>query len=96
MALGMHAAGPQKVLLIAGGIGITPMRPMFLDFLKRGVDVILLYCVRSLDDAVCLSELAEVSTLPYDNAEVALMHVDSVEILKPAELSHVHMHAVLS
>ncbi|BDA45470.1 probable 3-ketosteroid-9-alpha-monooxygenase, ferredoxin reductase at C-terminar half [Coccomyxa sp. Obi] len=51
--------GAQKVLLIAGGIGITPMRPMFLDFLKRGVDVMLLYCVRSLDDAVFLSELAE-------------------------------------
>ena len=57
----MHAATAQKVLLIAGGIGITPMRPMFLEFVKRGLDVTLLYSVHSLDDAVFLPELAEVT-----------------------------------
>lgn len=57
-----HAATTQKLLLIAGGIGITPMRPMFLGFLKRGLDVTLLYSVRSLDDAVFLPELTEVTS----------------------------------
>ncbi len=56
----MHAAVAQGVLLIAGGIGITPMRSMLLDFLNRGLDVILLYSVRSLDDAVFLPEVAKV------------------------------------
>ncbi|KAK9904261.1 hypothetical protein WJX75_008022 [Coccomyxa subellipsoidea] len=54
-------ATTQKLLLIAGGIGITPMRPMFLGFLKRGLDVTLLYSVRSLDDAVFLPQLTEVA-----------------------------------
>jgi ferredoxin-NADP reductase len=58
---------PHKILLIAGGIGITPIRSMFLEFLKRQADVTLLYSVRSLDDAVFLPELAEVSIgLPID------------------------------
>ena len=47
-------------MFLAGGIGITPMRAMFAQ-LKGKCPVTLIYCVRQLQDAIFLRELAEVS-----------------------------------
>ena len=46
-----------KVLLIAGGIGITPIRAMADDLLAAGRDVTLLYANRTLAGAVFRTEL---------------------------------------
>ena len=53
----LPAAG---VLLIAGGIGVTPMRVMLHECIARGVHVTLLYCVRRQEDAVFLEEFLQV------------------------------------
>lgn len=55
--LDQTAAG---VLLIAGGIGVTPMRTMFAECIERGISVTLLYSVRLLEDAAFLAEFLEV------------------------------------
>lgn len=47
------------VLLVAGGIGITPMRVMFSECLRRGYPVSLLYTIRSAKDAAFLDEFQE-------------------------------------
>jgi NAD(P)H-flavin reductase len=47
-------------LLVAGGIGITPMRTIFAECIKRGIPVTLLYTVRHLEDAAFLAEFQEV------------------------------------
>lgn len=49
------------VLLVAGGIGITPMRTMFAECIKRSIPVALLYTARHLEDAAFLAEFQEVS-----------------------------------
>ena len=46
----------RRVLLIAGGIGITPLRAM-LDSFDRNVDVVLLYRVATRDEIVFEDEL---------------------------------------
>lgn len=51
------------VLLIAGGIGITPMRVMFHDCISRGIPVTLLYSVRNGGEAAFLADLEQVSFL---------------------------------
>ena len=55
-----HGVPEEGVLLLAGGIGITPMRAMLPAFLDQGVPVSLLYSVRQLQNAVYLSEFARV------------------------------------
>lgn len=58
--LGDQGCPEAGVLLLAGGIGITPLRAMLPELLQRGCPVTLLYSVRDLQDAVFLSEFAEV------------------------------------
>ena len=48
------------ILLIAGGIGITPMRVILHDCISRGIPATLLYSVRSLSDAALLDQLEQV------------------------------------
>lgn len=48
----------QKALLIAGGIGITPIRSLMEEMLKKGKDVVLLYANRTQKDIVFKEELA--------------------------------------
>jgi len=50
----------HKALLIAGGIGITPLRAL-LDTMGPGDDVVLLYRVAGPDDAVFGGELREIA-----------------------------------
>ena len=49
------------VLLIAGGIGITPIRVIFAECLRRGYRVVLLYTFRTAKDAAFLKEFQDVS-----------------------------------
>ncbi len=49
----------NKVLLIAGGIGITPIRSLMEEMLKGGKDVVLLYGNRKQEDIVFKNEIEE-------------------------------------
>ncbi|BDA45400.1 probable flavohemoprotein at C-terminar half [Coccomyxa sp. Obi] len=62
---------PAGVLLIAGGIGITPMRTMFAECIERDIPVTLLYSVRLLEDAAFLAEFQE-GAAAHPNVSVAL------------------------
>lgn len=50
----------SRVLLVAGGIGITPMRVLLAERLALRHPVTLLYFVRSVAEAPFLEEFAEV------------------------------------
>jgi len=47
-------------MFIGGGIGITPMRAMFWDCIRRRIPVCLLYAVREVQEAAFLEELQKV------------------------------------
>ena len=49
--------GREKALLIAGGIGITPIRPLAEELARDGLDVRVLYRAHSPTDVVFKSEL---------------------------------------
>lgn len=51
----------NKVLMIAGGIGITPIRSLMEEMLEKGKDVTLLYGNRTENDIVFKKELEELS-----------------------------------
>jgi predicted ferric reductase len=51
----------QKVLLIAGGIGITPLRALFESLPAAAADVTLIYRVRRETDVVFRDELAAIA-----------------------------------
>ncbi len=52
----LYEAGEVNVL-IAGGIGVTPMMPMTARLVQLGRDYTLHYCARSADEAAFLDEL---------------------------------------
>ena len=63
------------VLLVAGGIGVTPIRAMLAVCIQRGYPVTLIYSVRQAGDAAFLSEFKEVpdpSTLPQLALDIIL------------------------
>lgn len=49
------------LLLIAGGIGITPLRTMLHQCIAGGIPVTLLYCVKQQQDAVFKEEIEQVA-----------------------------------
>lgn len=51
----------QKVLFIAGGIGITPIRSLMEEMLAKGKDVVLLYANKTVHDAVFKDEFEELA-----------------------------------
>lgn len=53
----------SRVLLVAGGIGITPMRVLLAQSLTEQQPITLLYFVRSLQEAPFLEELCTVCLL---------------------------------
>ena len=62
--LGLAATTPHsRVLLVAAGIGITPMRVLLSERLSQQQPVSLLYFVRTLREAPFLQELVQVCTL---------------------------------
>lgn len=58
-----HRRKRRGVLLVAGGIGITPLRAM-LDGFGASADVVLLYRVASAEDAVFVDELRDFALKP--------------------------------
>lgn len=50
----VHASA---VLLVAGGIGVTPLRSMLPEFVSAGTDTVMIYSVRTRNEAAFLSEL---------------------------------------
>ena len=52
------AAAAARHLLIAGGIGITPIMAMVSELRRRGADFLLHYCTRSPEETAFLDELA--------------------------------------
>lgn len=51
----------QKILFIAGGIGITPVRSLMEEMLAKGKDVVLLYANKTVHDAVFKDEFEELA-----------------------------------
>jgi ferredoxin-NADP reductase len=51
----------RKVLLIAGGVGVTPLRSLFETLPAEPGDLTFLYRARTLDDAVLRAELDEIA-----------------------------------
>ncbi|WP_035795255.1 ferredoxin reductase family protein [Kitasatospora mediocidica] len=56
-----RTSGRRRVLLIAGGAGITPIRALFETLPGRGSDVILLYRASSAEDLVLHRELQAIA-----------------------------------
>lgn len=46
-----------EYLLIAGGVGVTPIRAMVTELSRRGVAFRMIYCARSAEDAAYLDDL---------------------------------------
>ncbi len=56
------AAAPRdKYLMVAGGIGITPIRALIESLSEAGRDIVLVYAVRTVNDLVFASELRAMS-----------------------------------
>ena len=63
------------VLLIAGGIGVTPIRVIFAECLRRGYPVVLLYTFRAAKDAAFLKEFQNVSLLAEPRFALPLLPI---------------------
>jgi len=88
--LAVEASGPygrfyfdetlhKSIVLIAAGSGITPMMSMlrYIDDLKLGASVTLLYCVRTAADIIFENELSRLSrSLPNFKYELCLSKPD--------------------
>lgn len=67
----------NKVLLVAGGIGITPIRSVMEEMLKKGKDVVLLYANRTKEDIVFKQELDELAREHNARITHVLSHDDN-------------------
>lgn len=67
----------QKVLLVAGGIGITPLRSLMEDMLNKGKDVVLLYANRTKGDIVFKRELDALAMRHKARVTHVLSHDDN-------------------
>lgn len=66
---GQQVEDEKQVLLVAGGIGITPLRALFERYARHGRDVILLYAVQKPEDFVLKTELDDIAD-SFSNANV--------------------------
>src|SRR5271167_97092 len=57
------AAGAERHLLIAGGIGITPIMAMIAELRRRRAEFRVPYCTRSPDETAFLDDLAVLAAL---------------------------------
>ena len=64
-----------KVLLIAGGIGITPLRSLAEQMLQHGKDILLLYANRNAQEIALKNELEQLSK----SGSLKLVHILSDE-----------------
>ena len=75
----------RDVLLVAGGVGITPMRTLFETVpLEPGQDLVLLYRARSPDDLVFREEIDEIAR--RRGARVVYLVGDQPDALSAASL----------
>ena len=66
---GQQVEDEKQVVLVAGGIGITPLRALFERYARNGRDVVLLYAVQKPEDFVLKKELDEIAH-NFSNAKV--------------------------
>jgi predicted ferric reductase len=80
----------RKVLLIAGGVGITPLRALFESLPGRPGDITLLYRARTEQDLVLRSEIEAIAH--YRSSQVHYLmgppRGDQHDHLSPQRLSH--------
>jgi predicted ferric reductase len=77
-ALTADRATQPKILLIAGGIGITPLRALLEAFALEGRDIILLYANRNEKRVVFLEELARLARQhPQPKVHVIVSHPEA-------------------
>lgn len=57
----LRKSNKTKLLLIGGGAGITPIRPLFEDAIGHGLDVTAIYAARNVESAVLLDEMKGLS-----------------------------------
>jgi ferredoxin-NADP reductase len=57
------AAAAERYLLIAGGIGITPLMAMVAELRRRGAEFRLHYCTRSPEETAFLDDLAVLAAM---------------------------------
>ena len=89
------AAGASSHLLIAGGIGITPMLSMLHELQARGADFQLIYLTRSAEftafrEELQASELAGRVLLHHDHGDLARALDLSPWLAKPRDGLHVY------
>ncbi|MBD8682528.1 PDR/VanB family oxidoreductase [Pseudomonas sp. CFBP 13719] len=90
-------AGPGAThLLIAGGIGITPMLAMAHELQRQGEDFELHYCFRSPDRAAFLDELAHAAftdrVVLHDDSSAVPSNLDARALLRTPEADrHVYV-----
>ncbi|MEK7120496.1 MAG: hypothetical protein AAB840_00195, partial [Patescibacteria group bacterium] len=75
----------NKVLFLAGGIGITPVRSLFEDNLKKGRDAKLIYANRSEADIVFKKELEDLQ----NKYGVPVVHVLSDKASISGEIGYI-------
>ncbi len=74
----LSAMKMKKCLLIAGGIGITPIRALIDEAMKQGKETILLYAARTPADLVFRSEIETVARM-FANLLRVIYFVESQE-----------------
>ena len=62
-----------KILLIAGGIGITPLRSLFEEFVRQGREVSLIYAAQTEQDFALKDELNQIRSTS-DVHQIAKIH----------------------
>jgi predicted ferric reductase len=86
-AITAHRRTRRDVLLVAGGVGITPMRALFETLpLRPGQDLLLLYRARSMTDALFVRELDAIAR--RRGARVQYLVGDRVGPFTPALFQH--------
>lgn len=82
--------GARRYLLVAGGIGVTPLKAMLHHLDRAGAHYVLHYCVKSPSHAAFCDELASLSArrgrvvMHYDGGDPA-MQLDISELLRHPE-----------
>jgi predicted ferric reductase len=77
----------QKILMIAGGIGITPIRSLAEELLAAGRDIVLIYGNRNHTSIVFEKELADLSASAQ--GRLRLIHVMSDDLVWQGEKGRV-------
>ncbi len=82
-----------KYLLIAGGIGVTPIFSMAQDLIAQGAEIRMIYCSRARSEAAYAVELeallGERLTLHHDNADLSQVYDFWDEFAEP-KMQHVY------